>query len=702
MRLRFDHHRAVDPVGGTWPWVESNATTRLRYILYAVNRERDGIEGDVDRLGEAVLQIIGSFWDCGAPEGLVNGQSRDVRVTTFYCASDRCSGHTRPLASRRVARPATGPAEGGGSLPDETLGARVENIDGSTSYLRPTSSSTELYTEHQYEERSYAVGGEGLFPCEVSEAHRYDPQEEREQGGDASLPGCDRTRWLTEDRTQVLEAVSKGGQPGPMCHYRPWEFLMESRGCCDDQREWIDRVPAYDIERRWYGRRMGPQWQRGIVDEFPPEGCPVPHTNPQPKPRQGSQPEYHPFLCKRPPHATRSHAPCRPTVVPSMEEDSRKGSVESTARGEDEDGVESDSMEEGSRTRSVDSPARGEDEAVVENDPMEEDSRTGSVDSPARREDGNVVESDLDPAWMKQRIPRKGLAGARWTSYPQRLARRPWELLERAESLDQERRGWERHPAYIAGVNRERAQSLSEEPLQGRRSWRGGTLLRHDGFLRAHLLRYPGEDVHRYEEYLLDGLSWPGGTPGWPDPGGSEGFVASDIDQGAYYPRLELLQESTSDPSADSWNGELPPRADQQGARLVGEAGSAPMPRVEIEFGNGLDYPHLSPNYYQNHPQEAPLGEEERAAREYDPRYIPLMDRVRRGREDDYHVVHPNWHEEVLVHRQGQQGYEARRRWAVVVMAEEGSWHGRHWAGSEDNRWWRGTNTHVWPYEPFV
>ena len=114
MRLRFDHHRAVDPVGGTWPWAESNATTRLRYILYAVNRERDGIEGDVDRLGEAVLQIIGSFWDCGAPEGLVNGQSRDVRVTTFYCASDRCSGHTRPLASRRVARPATGPAEGGG------------------------------------------------------------------------------------------------------------------------------------------------------------------------------------------------------------------------------------------------------------------------------------------------------------------------------------------------------------------------------------------------------------------------------------------------------------------------------------------------------------------------------------------------------------------------------------------------------------
>ena len=106
------------------------------------------------------------------------------------------------------------------------------------------------------------------------------------------------------------------------------------------------------------------------------------------------------------------------------------------------------------------------------------------------------------------------------------------------------------------------------------------------------------------------------------------------------------------------------------------------LPRVEIEFGNGLDFPHHSPSYYQNHPQEVPVGEEERAARVYDPRDIPLMDRVRRGREDDYHVVHPRWHDEVLVDRHDEMESERRRRWSVVVMAEEGSWHGPHWAGS--------------------
>ena len=504
---RSDPPRAADPVGGTWPWAQGNATTRLRYILYALRREDGGVDADVDRLGEAVLQEIGKYWDPGASEGLVNGQSRDVRVATFYCASRLCSGHTRPLAARRVAQPAMGPAEEGWSLPDETLGVRVlgTGTDGRSSYFRPTGvrstgGSTERRTEHRHREQCIAAGGGGFLPCEVEHPFRidYDPEDDgwgwrrdmysgphptyaanraglermREEADlvPRVIQNTDRTCWLTEDHSQVLGAVSQGGYPGQACHYRPWEMLAESDAIFDQQEEgrWVDHVPSGDIERR-RPVRLG---QRVIVDEYPPEGC--------------------------------------------------------------------------------------------------------------------------------------------------------------------------------------------------------------------------------EEEYLLGWL----GAPNYPAPGGSEDFVAQDMDQGGYYPRLELLQEDSADPSTDSWNGELTPRSYQQAAlsdgeasracrqaaRLVGEGDSVPMPRVEVEFVEGLDFPHKSPNYYRNHPQEVPCGEEERAAQAYDPRDIPLMDRVRRGREDDYHVVHPHWYDEVLAEVLADETKGGRcGRWSEVLKAEEGSWHKPYWAGGRSN-----------------
>ena len=165
-------------------------------------------------------------------------------------------------------------------MPDETLGARLVTTNGKSSPTgvrgeTSTGGSTELYTEHRHHEQCATAGGGGVLPCEVAPQFRIDIDPEGwRRRRDLLAEGAhragwgrrrdllaefapravwnsDRTCWLTKDRTQVLDAVSKGGHPGQMCHYLPWEMLVESRGCFDVQEEspWVDRVPSPEIWR---------------------------------------------------------------------------------------------------------------------------------------------------------------------------------------------------------------------------------------------------------------------------------------------------------------------------------------------------------------------------------------------------------------------------------------------------------------------
>ena len=147
-------------------------------------------------------------------------------------------------------------------------------------------------------------------------------------------------------------------------------------------------------------------------------------------------------------------------------------------------------------------------------------------------------------------------------------------------------------------------------------------------------------DPERYAQdclYLCHDTDWCKGYPlHYPD--GSKGHVASDPDQLVYYPWREML--GTVGPSCDSWNGGIT----EDGPTLDGGSGGFPVRPCDASAGRSATFQfEFAGSVLRELGREGPAP-----SPRYDPREIPLMDRVRPRREDDFHVMHPKWHTDLL------------------------------------------------------